>query len=139
MIIAAYLYWPVIYLIVYRPFILPRLASWSHVPLTLVAIVAGGYVALLLAAGRRRPHGAIALHALGIALWVEALSLLVGWLQTPGFGRMLASGFDPWEVLVTAVHAIIVLACLEAGRALARVAKPDDVAAARASSRRNAA
>src|SRR5207248_1703609 len=63
-----YLYWPVIYLLVYRPFILPRLSSWDHVPLTLVAVVAGGYVALLLAAGRRRTHGAIALHALGIAL-----------------------------------------------------------------------
>jgi hypothetical protein len=137
-IVAAYLYWPVIYLVVYRPFILPRLSSWSHVPLTLVAVVAGGYVALLLAAGRRRTHRAIALHALGIALWVEGLSLLIAWLQTPGFGRMLAS-FDPWEVLVTAVHAIVVLACLEAGRALTRVAKPGDVPASRASSRRNAA
>ena len=139
MIVAAYLYWPVIYLLVYRPFILPRLSSWDHVPLTLVAVVAGGYVALLLAAGRRRTHGAIALHALGIALTVEALSLLFAWLQTPGFRKIFASGFDPWEVLVTAVHAIVVLGCLEAGRALTRVAKTDGVSASRASSRRNAA
>ena len=35
MIVAAYLYWPVTYLLVYRPFILPRLSSWDHVPLTI--------------------------------------------------------------------------------------------------------
>ena len=84
-------------------------------------------------------HGAIALHALGIALTVEALSLLFAWLQTPGFRKIFASGFDPWEVLVTAVHAIVVLGCLEAGRALTRVAKTGGVPASRASSRRNAA
>ena len=139
MIIAAYLYWPLIYLLVYRPFILPRLSSWDHVPLTLAAAVLAGYVALLLAAGRRRTHGAIALHALGIPLAVEALSLLVGWLQSPRFGKTLASGVDPWEVLVTAAHALVVLACLEAGRALVRAAKPPYVPTSRASSRRNAA
>ena len=57
MIVAAYLYWPVTYLLVYRPFILPHLSSWDHVPLTLVAVVAGGYVALLLVScARHRAH-----------------------------------------------------------------------------------
>jgi len=128
-IVAAYLYWPAIYLAVYRPFIVPRLATWDHVPAAL----------LLLAAGRRREHRRIALHALGIAVAVEAFSLLVAWLQTPGFAKTLASGFDPWEALVTAVHVVVVLACLEAGRALSRRSRPRGASAPRATSRRSAA
>jgi hypothetical protein len=134
-IVVAYLYWPVVYLLVYRPFILPRLSSWDHVPLTLVGVVVGGYVALLVAAGRRQRHARIVLHALGIAAVVEAFLLLVGWLQAPGFVKASEMALDPWEALVTAVHAIVVLACLEAGRALARVAKPGSAPAARTSSR----
>jgi len=138
-IVAAYLYWPAIYLAVYRPFIVPRLATWDHVPAALVAVVVVGYVLLLLAAGRRREHRRIALHALGIAVAVEAFSLLVAWLQTPGFAKTLASGFDPWEALVTAVHVVVVLACLEAGRALSRRSRPRGASAPRATSRRSAA
>jgi hypothetical protein len=139
MIVAAYLYWPVMYVAVYRPFILPRLSSWSHVPLTLVAAVVAGYIVVLLAAGRRQEHARIVLHALGIAVVVEAFLLLVGWLQVPSFVKALEMAFDPWEALVTAAHMVVVLACLEAGRALAGVAKPDDVPASRPSSRRTAA
>jgi hypothetical protein len=138
-IVAAYLYWPVMYVAVYRPFILPRLSSWSHIPVTLVAALIVGYIAVLLAAGRRREHARIVLHALGIAVVVEAFLLLVGWLQAPGFVKALEMAFDPWEALVTAVHAVVVLAGLEAGRALVRPAKPQGVPASRASSRRNAA
>ena len=136
MMIVAYLYWPVIYLIVYRPFILPRLSSWDHVPLTLLGAIAIGYLAVLVAAGRRRTHRAIALNALGIALAVEALSLLVAWVQTPAVGRIFASGFDPWEALAMAVHAVVVLACLEVGRALTRAAKPRGVPASTPSAQR---
>jgi hypothetical protein len=139
LIVAAYLYWPVMYVVLYRPFILPRLSSWSHVPLTLVGAVVLGYIALLLAAGRRQEHARIMLHALGIAVVVEAFLLLVGWLQAPGFVKAVEMAFDPWEALVTAVHAIVVLACLEAGRALVRAAKPRRVPASRERARRNAA
>ena len=70
---------------------------------------------------------------------VEAFSLLVAWWQTPGFAKTVASLFDPWEGLVTALHVVVVLACLEAGRALGRRTRPGRAAAPRASSRRNAA
>jgi hypothetical protein len=139
LIVAGYLYWPVMYVAIYRPFILPRLSSWSHIPLTIVAALALGYIALLLAAGRRQKHARIVLHALGIAVVTEAFLLLVGWLQAPGFVKALEMAFDPWEALVTAVHAIVVLACLEAGRALVHAAKPRGVPASHPSSRRNAA
>ena len=139
MIVAAYLYWPVIYLAVYRPLIVPRLPTWDHVPAVLVAAVVGGYMALLLAAGPRRAHRWIALHALGIAVTVEAFSLLVAWVQTPGFATTLATGLDPWEGLVTALHGVLVLGCLEVGRALGRRAPPRRASTQRASSRRNAA
>jgi hypothetical protein len=120
--VAAYLYWPTIYLAVYLPFIVPRLPTWDHVPGGVIAAILASYLALLLAAGRGRDHRRIAVHALGIAVSVDAFSLLVAWLRTPGFGKTLASGFDPWEALVTVLHALVVLVALEAGRVLGRLA-----------------
>jgi hypothetical protein len=120
MIIAAYLYWPVIYLAIVLPFIVPRLPTWDHVPFALAAAIVGGYVALLLAAGRGRDHGRIALHALGIAVGVDAFTLLVAGVRRPG--QTLAAAFDPWEALVTSAHAVVAWICLEAGRALGRLA-----------------
>lgn len=122
MIVAAYLYWPAIYLVVYLPFIVPRLPTWDHVPATLLVAILAGYIALLIAAGRGRDHRRIALHALSIAVSVDAFSLLVAWLRTPGFGKTFQSVLDPWDSLATALHAVVVLVCLEAGRALGRLA-----------------
>jgi hypothetical protein len=121
-IVAAYLYWPVIYLAVYLPFIVPRLPAWDHVPAAIVATILGGYVALLLAAGRSLAHRRIALHAIGIAVSVDAFSRVMSALRTPAFARTF-DGFDPWDALAMVVHALMVLACLEAGRALGRATR----------------
>jgi len=120
-IVAAYLYWPVIYLAVYLPFIVPRLPAWDHVPAVVVATILGGYVVVLLAAGRSLDHRRIALHAIGIALSVDAFSLAMSALRTPAFATF--DGVDPWDALATAVHALMVLACFEAGRALGRATR----------------
>jgi hypothetical protein len=119
---AAYLYWPVIYLAVYLPFIVPRLPSWDHVPAAVVATILGGYVAVLLAAGRALDHRRIVGHAIGIAVSVDAFSLVMSALRTRAFAKAF-EGFDPWDALAMAVHALMALGCLEAGRALARATR----------------
>ena len=120
MIVAAYLYWPGLYLAVYLPFIMPRLPEWDHIPVAIVATILGGYVVLLVAAGRGRDHRRIVLHAIGIAVSVDVFSLVVSALRTPAFRKTFEGGFDPWDALATGVHALVVLGCLEAGRALGR-------------------
>jgi hypothetical protein len=121
-IVAAYLYWPVIYLAVYLPFIVPRLPAWDHVPAAIVATILGGYVAVLLAAGRSLEHRRVVLHAIGIAVSVDAFSRVISALRTPAFARTF-DGVDPWDALAMAVHALMVVACLEAGRALGRATR----------------
>ena len=123
MIVAAYLYWPALYLAVYLPFIMPRLPEWDHVPVAFVGTILGGYVVLLVAAGRALDHRRIALHAIGIAVSVDAFALVMSALRTPAFFKTFEGGFDPWDALATVVHALAVLGCLEAGRALGRATR----------------
>ena len=122
MIVAAYVYWPAIYLAVYVPFVVPRLPTWNHVPTPFFLAIVGVYIVVLLLAGRSLGHGWIALHAIGIALSADAFALVVSWLRAPGFRKAFQVGLDPWDVLATAAHAIIVVIFLEGGRALGRLA-----------------
>jgi len=119
-IVAAYLYWPALYLAVYLPLVMPRLPEWDHVPVAFVGTILGGYVVLLMAAGRALDHRRIALHAIGIAVSVDLFSLVMSALRTPAFLKTFGGSFDPWDALAMAVHALLVLGCLEAGRALGR-------------------
>jgi hypothetical protein len=121
-IVTAYLYWPVVYFAVYLPFILPRLPAWDHIPAAIVAAVLGGYVTVLVAAGRALDHRRIVLHTVGIAVSIYAFSLVMASLSAPAFLKAFEGGFDPWDVLATAAHAVVVLVFLEAGRALGRLA-----------------
>ena len=139
MIAAAYLYWPVVYFAVFLPFIVPRLPARDYVPAVIAAGAIAGYLGVLLLAGRHLDHRRIALHSLGMAVSVDVFAFGVSALRMHSFPTALDRGVDPWDGLAMIVNVVVVLACLEAGRALGRLTRPRCASAPRASSRRNAA
>jgi hypothetical protein len=127
-ILAAYVYQPVLYFAVYLPFIVPRLPGWTHIPLPIHVAVIGGYLAVLLVAGRSLDHRRIALHALGIEASNGVFTFLMARLQMPAFLKSYEAYDNPWtaaavlwEVSEIVGVVLATMAVLEAGRAMGRV------------------
>ncbi len=127
MIAAAYVYQPTLYFAVYLPFVVPRLPGWTHVPLPVHVAVVGGFVTVLLVAGRSLGHRGIALHALGIVVANSVFTYTMAALRMPAFLKSHEAYGDAWvaNFLWDVGGAVVampgIMAVLEAGRALNRV------------------
>lgn len=98
---ALYAFFPVLYLFVYLPLVLPRLATWPAVPWFVIAVPMLGYGALLFVVGVLVKRSSVLVaHASGIAL--TNLFFIVGMasLMMPGFKKIEISPMALGQVLL---------------------------------------
>lgn len=116
----AYAYWPIAYLGVYWPLIVPRLDRWKSIPPRIVFVACLGFAAVLVAMGKRHTTKANLLHAVGIQGSLLLFFLLMARLHMPGFKKGDPGiGGGPLELLAGALLPIVLIFALaEGGRVL---------------------
>jgi hypothetical protein len=112
----AYIYWPLLYIAIYLPFIIPRLVEWKRVPLWILLAVSLGFAVLLAGMGTRYKTKANAFHAIGITVLLSLFMFMAASLSWPGFKK---PGSGSFNALASSLSVLIIFALLETGRIVA--------------------
>ncbi|OGX33584.1 MAG: hypothetical protein A3I43_01305 [Omnitrophica WOR_2 bacterium RIFCSPLOWO2_02_FULL_50_19] len=116
--ILGYVYWPLLYFAVYLPVIVPRLDQWHHIPSWFTWSVLLGFVVVLGALGVKTSHKAIALHAFGIACFLQGFIFAMSRLNMPSFLKSYEAGFLPDAILPIFIVATIIAVLAEVGHSV---------------------
>lgn len=93
--ISAYVYWPLLYFVVYMPFVVPRLDRWHHIPFWITWLAIIGFISILAACGVRKSHRAICFHAFGMSFFLQGFIFAMSRLSMPGFLKSYEASFMP--------------------------------------------
>ena len=108
--LAYYLWVPAVYLAVYVPVIVPRLAGWNRIPTAVLALALGPFLAICVAVGAVARHRHIAVHGALVAAVLQLGEFIGVLLRAPGMGKSWVDS-DPtlfWLVLFPLKVAILI-------------------------------
>lgn len=100
MLVSYYAWWPIVYLAIYLPFVVPRLGLWNRIPVSILVGTMGAFVLLGVCAGALLNQRWILVHAFGVAAFLQVCEAIAARYDAPG----LANG---WSVESPAVFWVV--------------------------------